>query len=70
MTPSNRSSTTVSPACPTDHALAYWRRFWLALAALWLTVVNIAFVVISIKRDVHLPLSEWLQKTLLLLNLR
>jgi hypothetical protein len=40
------------------------------LAALWLTVVNIAFVVISIKRDVHLPLSEWLQKTLLLLNLR
>jgi len=70
MTPSNRSSITVSPTCPTGHALGYYRRFWLALASLWLSVVSLAFVVISIKRDVHLPLSEWLQKTLVLFNLR
>jgi hypothetical protein len=62
MAPRNMSSTTVSPVCPTDPSLAYYRRFWLALASLWLTVVSIAFVVISIKREVHLPLGPNLAK--------
>jgi hypothetical protein len=70
MMPRNRFSTTGNPACPTDQSLPYHRRFWLALASLWLAVVSTAFVAISIKRDVHLPLSQWLQKTLVLLNLR
>jgi hypothetical protein len=70
MTSKDKPSTTASPTLTTNHSLVYWRRFWLALASLWLTGVVIAFVVLEVKRQVRTPLHDWLQRILLLLGLR
>jgi hypothetical protein len=44
MTSKDKPSTTASSILTTDHSLVSWRRFWLALALLWLTGVIIAEV--------------------------
>jgi hypothetical protein len=70
MTSRDKRSTTASPTLTTDHSLVYWRRFWLALASLWLTSIVIAFVVLEVKRQVRTPIHDWLQRILLLSGLR
>jgi hypothetical protein len=70
MTSKDKPSTTASPTLTTNRSFVHWRRFWLALASLWFTGIVIAFVVLEVKRQVRTPISDWLQRTLLLLGLR
>ena len=70
MSSGDKSSAFANPTLTAGHSLVFWRRFWLTLASLWCTGVVIAFVVLEIKRQVQIPIGDWLPRILLLLGLR
>jgi hypothetical protein len=70
MTSRDKPSTTASPTLTTDRSFVHWRHFWLTLASLWFTGVVIAFIALEVKRQVRTPISDWLQRILLVLGLR
>jgi hypothetical protein len=45
------------------------RRLYLLMAAVWLQLMVMIFVVIETKRRIHTPLSAWLNKIAYLLGL-
>jgi hypothetical protein len=45
------------------------QRFWLVVAALWLQVMVVAFIVVEIKHRVNTPVTQWVRKALYLLGL-
>jgi len=44
------------------------QKVWLFVAALWLEVMVVVFVVVEINRRVRTPLSDWVNRMILLLG--
>jgi hypothetical protein len=48
--------------CKGKGVLSSRQRFWLIVAAFWLQVVVVIFVVMQFKHRVHTPVTDWMNK--------
>jgi hypothetical protein len=55
--------------CKSGRALSLRQMFWLVLASIWLQVIVIVFVIVEIKYRVITPVTDWVNKIILLLGI-
>jgi hypothetical protein len=56
-------------ACKAGRALSLRQLLWLVLASIWLQGIVIVFVIVEIKRRVLTPVTDWVNKMILLLGM-
>ena len=57
------------PECKAKKALSSWEKIWLIIAALWLQVMVVVFVVTEIRHRDRTPITEWVNKMTHLLGM-
>jgi hypothetical protein len=65
----NKVLTAQNNSQKSPHALSPSRSFWIVVAALWLQGVVMVSILLEIKRHVHAPANEWLEKIIDLLGM-
>lgn len=55
--------------CKAERAPSLRQMFWLVLASIWLQVMVILFIIVEIKHQVRTPVTDWVNKMILLLGI-
>ena len=55
--------------CKAGRVLSLQQMFWLILASIWLQVIVIVFIIVEIKHRVITPVTDWVNKMILLLGM-
>lgn len=61
--------TTQRADCQAERVSAFGQKFWVVIAALWLQVMIVVFIILETKRRVQTPVSDWMNKIVYLLGM-